>query len=220
MSRASVYTHLSLDKFAKLFGLSPVHFQGAAGSNYWPVVGSCDDVWKQWSWQRFDVISKEDLAQSIHDAEEDIKRVLGFPVAPEFVTGEKQTYPKFFDTTYYGGPVSATGLRNKAINTRYGRVIAAGRRATTLVDADAAVVYSDPDGDGFDELATITATTSLTDACEIKLYVAGKSADPTWEIRPLKTKSISGTTLTITLDSWLLIDPTLWETHPTNETAE
>lgn len=220
MARATIYTHLSLDRMAKLFGLNPVHFQGAAGSGYWPVQSGCDDVWRQWGWQRFDVIAREDLAQAIHDAEEDIKRVLGYPVAPEFITAEKQPWTKFYESAYYGGPVTASAMRNKAISAKYGKVIAAGRRATTIVDADAAIVYSDPDGDGFEELATITATTSLTDSCEIKVYVAGKSADPTWEIRPLKTKTISGTTLTITLDSWLLLDPTLWEAYPTDQDAE
>lgn len=214
MARASIRTHLSLQKFAKIFGINPVHFAGGQGASIWPGEG-CGDVWPQHSWQRMDIISREDVAQAIHDAEEDIKRVLGFPVAPEFVVSEQHPWPKFYDHAYWGGPVTASGMKNKTVSARWGHVVDVGRRGTTLIDAAAAVVYSDPDGDGFDELATITASTTVTDACEVKMYVAGKSADPAWEIRPVKTKTISGGTVTITLDSWLLLDPALWETFPT-----
>lgn len=214
MARASVYTHLSLDRFARLFGIAPTHFNQGAGSALWPVAG-CGDVWPQWSWQKYDVISREDLAQAIHDAEEDIKHVLGYPVAPEFVTAEQQAWPRHYDRTYVGGPVTATGMKHKSLFARYGKVVDTGRRGTTLIDDVAAVVYSDPDNDGFDELATITATTTVTDPNEIKIYVPGKSASPTWEIRPVRSKSISGGTVTITVDSWLLLDPALWEAYPT-----
>lgn len=179
-----------------------------------PLGGSCDSVWQQHAWQNMDIISREDIAQSIYDAETDIANVLGYPVAPEFISQESHTWAKFYDRSVIS---ASTGVRgeSKVVPTRQSKVVAVGRRATEAIDTAASVVYSDPDGDGWDELATITATTSLTSTDGIKLYTAGKSANPLWEIRPILTKSISSTTLTITLNSWLLIEPELWEAYPT-----
>jgi hypothetical protein len=106
------------------------------------------------------------------------------------------------------------GLR-KTVDAQWGKIISPGRRVVASVDTGATVTYSDPDGDGWKELATITTSTTLTNTCEIKVYFAGKSGVREWEIRPTKTKTISGGTLTITADSWLFIDPDLWEAYPT-----
>jgi len=85
-------------------------------------------------------------------------------------------------------------------------VIAPGTRATTVIEAGATVSYSDSDGDGFSELATITVASTVT-AAEIKLFLPGRAADPRWEIRPLTAVTESGGTTTITLSTYLLVDP-------------
>jgi len=111
----------------------------------------------------------------------------------------------------------------KSIKVRQGgKFIQAGQRATTLVGtattAGGTLVYSDPDGDGFSELATITLTTTVTNTTEIGVFTASKSAAREWQIRPLKSVTISGGSVVITLDSWKLIDPDLWEFLPTENT--
>lgn len=220
MARASTPTLLSLDHFAKIMGISPVHFNGAIADTVWPLRGGCSDVWPQYAWQsENEVIGREELALAISEAENDIKRVLGYAVAPEWVVQEVHEYPRFHrrDLTVYGGDIR--NLR-KTIETNWGKVISPGQRAVSSISTGATVAYSDADGDGWKELATITASTVLTSTSEIKVYFAGKSAAPEWEIRPVRTKTISGTTLTITIDSWKLINPNLWEAHPTSADFE
>lgn len=221
MARSNeLQTHLSLSRFAKIFGLNPIHFAGGAGSVVWPLGSGCDAVWQQHAWQNNDIISREDATQAIYDAERDIQAVLGYPVAPEFITQEAHAWPKFYDKAVVSASTAVRG-ESKLVATRQARVIGVGRRAVAEVDTGAAVVYSDPNSDTWDELATITiAGSGLTSTDGVKVYVAGHSADPLWEIRPLKSKSLSGGTLTITLDSWLLIDPDLWEYHPTGSAPQ
>lgn len=205
MARASTSTLLSLDRYAQMLGLSPVHFAGATGSTIFPLFGRCKDLWPQYSWQsNDDLISREELALLIHTAEEDIKQALGYAVAPEWEDSEVHAYP-----------MAAYGIA-PAVPTTWGKVIAPGRRAVAEIETDAAVVYSDPDGDTWDELATITVATDLTDANQCKLYFAGHGGEPEWEIRPVKSKVIAAGTLTITAPSWLFIDPDLWEAYPTS----
>ena len=206
MARASVPTLLSLDRFAKIIGVNPTHFNGAFGSNFWPQNGACRDIWPQYSWQTTDeLVGREEVALTIATAEEDIKRALGYSLAPQWETDEDHAW------THNHLPSRYTSTQ-----TGFGMVISPGVRAVSLVDADATVVYSDPDGDGWNERATVTVTTDLTDEREIKVYTAGKAGDQEWEIRTPRSITISGGTATIVLDAWLLLDPDLWEQYPTN----
>ncbi len=207
MSRATVPTLLSIDRYAALIGLNPVHFSGASGTTFWPEWGSCDDVWYQFPWQhRLDYASREDLALAIEDAEREIKDAIGVSAAPVWEEQEVHAW----DGVY--------GVR-VGIPTTWGNVISAGQRALTLIEATSAVVYSDPDADTWDELATITVTTSVTNKQQIKVYFSGHSGEPEWEVRPLQDIVIAGGTATITLDSWLLLDPTEWRSVPTSAGA-
>lgn len=205
MTRASIHTHLSLTRFAHILQVNPVHWSGAVGSLIWPDNGSCEDIWPQYGWQHaHDLVGREDVAMAISSVEEDFKNEIGYSVAPTWETDEDQRWPY-------------NDLKQHIVQTDYGMLIAAGRRAVTIIEADAAVVYSDPDADGWDELATITVTTDLTDIREIKVYTAGEDGEPEFEIRHIKSIDIASGVATITLDAWLLINPDLWERYPTNE---
>lgn len=205
MTRASIPTQLCLDRWARILGINPIHFSGAVGSLIWPDNGACADVWPQYGWQTSEeLVGREDVAMAVASVEEDFKNEIGYSVAPTWETDEDQKWPY-------------NDLKQHVVQTNYGMLIAPGRRAVILIDADAAVVYSDPDADGWDELATITVSTELTDIREIKVYTAGEDGEPEWEIRPLKSITIAGGVATITLDAWLLINPDLWERFPTNE---
>jgi hypothetical protein len=102
-----------------------------------------------------------------------------------------------------------------SIKTRYGKFIQGGQRATTLIGTATKVgltlVY---------DLAALTATitlpyTTTSDACEIKMYFAGHSAAPEWEIRPANSVTFTATSVVLVFDAWLLLDPDLWEAYPT-----
>lgn len=220
MARASTPTILSLDGFAKIMAIPPVHFNGAIADTVWVPRGGCSQVWPQYAWQsENELVGREELAIAINEAEQDIKRVLGYAVAPEWIVQEVHEYPRYHrrEMTAYGGDVR--GL-HKTIETNWSKVISPGQRAVSAIATGATVTYSDADGDGWKELATITTSTVLDSTSEIKVYFAGKSGAPEWEIRPVRSKSISGVTLTIAIDSWKLIDPDLWEAYPTSADFE
>jgi hypothetical protein len=212
-----IRTQLSLSRFAQIIGINPVHFQGASGSTYWPTEGSCGQLWPRHTWQTVaEFVSHEELAQAIAWAEQDISQVLGYPASPIWQTQELATWPVPYDHALGSSSGYGTDWRRTAISARYGKIISPGRRATTLIEAAATVTYSDADGDGWNETATITATTTETVACEIKLFFAGTLGDERWEVRPLRSVTISAGTVTIVCDAWLLFDPNLQGIYPTS----
>lgn len=215
MARASTHTLLALDRFAKILGLTPPHFNQAAGSTVF-TNRPCNDIFFQHAWQFSDTVSREDIAVAIKSSEDDITAALGFSPAPVWIESEMHTYPRYYRPEYFTVDGLNTRGQRKSIQAKLGKFILAGRRATSEVTSGVTVVYTDPDGDGFDELATITTPTTLEDKCEIKVYFAGEGGEQEWEIRPAKTVTITGGNVVFTFDSWQLIDPDLWEAFPTD----
>jgi hypothetical protein len=222
MARASVPTLLSLDRYAKIMGINPMAFNGGnqislANNNIlFPIDNAQNQIWPQYSWQNADQVSREELAQQIWVAEEDIARFLGFYSAPKWV--EEEVHALEYNNRREQG-VAGADLRyfKPGVHLRYKKLIRPGRRLATYVD-NPRVVYTDVDGDGWDERATVScnlpAGASILDA---KVYFHGQSGNQEWEIRPVRTKTLAGVVATWTFDSWLLVDPDLWEAYPTNE---
>lgn len=217
------WTHLSLFRYAKILGLSPLHFAGASTPSLDPIVfpaDGCDSFWPRYSWQDSDQVSWQDLAQQIASAEHDIAQFLGYPVGPEWVVEEVHPWPRHFRRENFG-----TGLDHRmkslSIKASNGMVSAVGQRAVSLVGTATVVggslTYQDLDGDGFAEVARIQLSTSLTDARECKVYFYNQSANPDWEVRTILSRSISGGVLTIVVPSWELIDPELQAVYPTSD---
>lgn len=211
MARASTETLLALDRFARIMGITPPHFNQACGAVIFPISGGCNSIWYQYSWQRMDQVGREDLALEISAAENEIARQLGYWPAPRW------TYQELRLPTYFHRRDMDWQKDYESVRVEWGKVISGGRRGLTLV-ASPATVFSDPDGDGYNELATVTCATTLTDPTDLKLYFAGHSGEPEWEIRPLKTAVVAAGVFTATLDAWLLLDPDLWEAFPTTAT--
>lgn len=220
-------TLLSLPRYARIMGINPAHFYGATAASLNPAVfplgNSCSGIWFQYAWQAADQVSREDLARAIYDAEQDIARGLGFWPAPVWIAKEVHPWPRFYRREY----VNVSGLnvrgQRQSVPARWGKFIEAGRRAVTSIGTattgGGSLAYTDEDGDGFYETATITLATSLTDACEIKAYHTGQGGAQAWEIRPARSKTISSGNVTIVFDAWLLIDPGLWALPPTDAGA-
>ena len=117
--------------------------------------------------------------------------------------------------------IDATG-RRVAIQTNYGKVISPGQRnldvVGTATTTGGSLVFSDADGDGFIERATVELPTDFTDVCELKVYFAGTLGNQRWEIRPERQKSISGSGIvTFIFPSWLFINPDVQARYPTTE---
>lgn len=104
-------------------------------------------------------------------------------------------------------------LGNQIYQARYCKMIALGSRATTLIQAGVAVVYSDPNGVGVNDTATVTVVTGVANA-EIKLYFQVADGAPTagdyrYEIEPTIVTDALGTA-TIVAHRSLFVKPTQW----------
>jgi len=230
MARASAYTLLSLDRYAKVMGLSPLHFAGAQTPGLTPMIfpdKGCNSIWYQYDWQHSDQVSREQLADTIKSVEDEIISIVGFPLAPMWIEGEEiRPYSK---NAVYGTSDTFYDVngRPKSIIADNGKIISAGRRSLVVVGtatvAGGELVYSDEDGDGFYETATITLAIptnmlALTDACEFKTFFDGETSLE-WEVRYPRSSTITGGNIVIVFDSWLLIDPDLWEAYPNSDGA-
>lgn len=209
MARASTYTWLSLDRFAQIMGANPLHFNGVF-TNLQPIRSGCDDMWLQYDWQDAQHVSRESLAEAIQDAEQQIANFVGYNLLPDWQIDERHNTEPVGDPTLLSSGLNIQG-RYKTIRTDKAHVISGGQRTKTAIQAGAAIVRSDADGDGYNELCTITVATTVTDANEIRVYYPGENGADAWEIRPLNSVVISGGNATITFKIWQAVLPDLLE---------
>jgi len=209
------YTLLSLSHFARIMGINPVHFMGAHADDTFPAHGACGDMWPHMAWQDFDKVSHYDLAEMIGKVEWDIAHELGYWPGPVWIEQEVHRMPR-----HHRRDVMRSGARNVrgervSVQADFGYFINSGRRAVSRVGAAAvAVVYSDEDTDGFNETATITVATTLTDEREIDAYFADHDGELEWLIRPARSKTLTGGNIVLVYDSWLFIKPSVLSTYP------
>jgi len=214
MARAETKTWLSLDRWAEIVGINPLHFN-QLGSNEFPDL--CGQPWYQYDWQDADRVGRESIAMAIREAERRMAKYVGYNLLPdwhqEVVMTPRPVSPELYGKAYH------PRYSRKSVKTSRGYLISGGVKATSLIEAGAAIVRSDADGDGYEELCTITVTTDVTD-CEIHVYYPGESGADNWEIRPIKVSS-SGGVATITFKSWQAVDPDAMEAlNPSPITAE
>lgn len=196
MAIAETVTLIPLDRIAYHLQIDPVHFNSVEPAIR-PARNACDDIWFQYDWQDTGRLSRESLATSLKQAEETVARYLGYYPAPKWVEAEehiltKPPRPELFHQT----SLNVRG-QLKSFNTNFGHVVYGGQKAKTLIQAGAAVVYTDSDSDGWFETATVTVATTVTDIEEIYIYYPGKSGADRYEIRPVLV-SLAGGIATIT----------------------
>lgn len=209
------YTLLSLWRYARIMGIPPVHFASATAGTIFPGGGSCNALWYKYAWQGSDRVSYEDLVIALRDAEGEVARMMGYWPAPTWLTNEPcRIYPRFYQTLAAYGIYGTVHSRENSVRTKWGKVIAPGRRTATFIDSPRPV-YSDEDADGFNETATITFATTVTDTKEIHIYFYDHNGEEEWEIRPARSITITGGNCTVVFWSWQLIEPTLYEWFPT-----
>ncbi len=66
MGRSEVLTKLPLDRWAKIMGIDPLHFNGVLDDTH--TTQSCEQPWMQFAWQSNDRIGREDIAVAIAQA--------------------------------------------------------------------------------------------------------------------------------------------------------
>lgn len=216
MARAEAITKLSLDRWARILGIHPSHFNGIFfGSS--PSV--CAQPWMQHAFQAADRVGREEVANAIAQAEADIERHLGYRLLPswevdEWIPSIRPFRPELLNLT----SVDVRGFA-QTVEAQWGYLISGGIRSSELITADAAIAYSDLDGDLYDEIATVTITVAAgTSPCELKVYYPASNALVSsgglneWEIRPIEV-SIMGTTATIAFRRDLAVLPEMWSDY-------
>ena len=211
MARALTKTLLRLDEFARILGLHPLHFNQVYLEDLAPGT-ICGTTLMQHSWQDADRTGREELAQAIADTEARLSSELGFPVLADFVADDRVLTPRPYDPTSYHS--AGVGVRGQwiAVKARWGEIIAGGVEGKSVLTSGAAVSYNDVDGDGYDETATVTVQSTVTNPDEIAVYYPGESGAEEWRISPIKVSiNVSTATATITIRRELLVKPDLLE---------
>lgn len=151
---------------------------------------------------------RETIARALNNALGKISRLTRYSPYPEW----------YQDTLHFGSglPTRLEYLQvNSAENGGSWRLLEFGRRATTLIEADATVVYTDS-GYGVNDTATITVATTLANPDEIQIFFrvtdgAPGAADRRYQITPAQV-TISGGQAIITAPRWLFVNPkTIWD---------
>ncbi len=147
---------------------------------------------------------RELIAASLHDALQTTAEYLGYYPAPMWIEDEIVTID------------SERNWNGQTLSTAFGHLIAFGRRATSLIEPDVSITYTDRDSDGINETAVITVNNVGSIAAgEIQVFVreidgAPIAADELWQIDNLRVVK-SGSTATITGPRALFVKPaTIW----------
>lgn len=209
MARALTPTKLPLDTWARIMGLHPLNFNQVflpdAPRNV------CTEIYFQNEWQNSDHVSREEIARAIADAEAKIESHLGYRLAPTWEVDEWRDTIRFFKKEMVNfNSVDARGYE-QSVNANWGYFISGGIKGLVVIDAGSAIVYSDQDSDGYDETATVTVATTVTDPSEITIFYPGQDGDDDWEIRPIHCL-IAGGIATIVFRRELAVLPELLDT--------
>lgn len=184
MAYASIRTLIPLDDVARFLQIDPLHFNGV-DSTLRVKRSSCDDVWSQHDWQMTGRASRESLAMALKQAEDTVVSLLGYsPLPTWFLEEEHQIVKPASPELFFTNSSNVRG-QQKSVIADFKYVLEGGRRATSVIELSSPVVYSDPNGDNYKELATVSVATVITDPEEISVFYPGKGGAEEWEIRPV-----------------------------------
>lgn len=170
-------------------GVDIFHFNQAAGAGAPFTNDACTKVYVQ--------PQREPIARALFNAVNKMKTYLSFWPRPIYTS---EIIPLGRGTPY----------QLQHLQTSVGKLIKFGQRATSLIQSNVTIAYSDADGDGVDDLATIQVTTGIADD-EIAIFFrtadgAPASADERYEITPITVTSSSGV-VTITAPRAYFVKP-------------
>lgn len=212
MGRALTPTKLTLDSFARYIGMDPIHFnQVRLDTN-----PHCSKIIFQHEWQNHDAVSREEIARAIGLAEAKIEEKLKYHLAPTWDVDEWQEAARAFQSELHILNFSNSRGHRQMVQANWGYFISGGIEAKDLIDAGAAIVYTDEDGDGYFETATVTVPTTVANKNEIAIYYPGQEADDGWEIRDTKVV-LTGGNAVITFRRELAVIPEILEATAVGE---
>lgn len=200
---------LSIDQWAELMGVPVLEFNNLdiSGCQFDYEREHCSQFWSHWQYSSNSNISREQLAFFIQQAEQQIENYLGYHIAPTWSYNEQHNLPREV----------GVDLSQIKFQTDWKNVIHGGTSKLTEIGT-ANVVYSDEDGDGYNELATITITDESLSAFvysfpnRFRLFMPGHNGKDTYEIEYFLGYNYNDDThtLTVTTNSWILVNPQLY----------
>ena len=219
---------LPLDNFRRILAYNPWHFFGmqSTGANQARITSECNDLVYQHAWQNANAGGREEVLAAIQSAEDRLAAYLYYRPAPHYVV-ETVAWPR-----YLGGqhsrwsPIDALG-RWVGVKTGERYIQAVGVETRTAIGLAQAVVYSDQDGDGLNDLATVTIATTVTDVDQVEVFFNtadrydGTAIPATdapdaidnalrWRVQPMTVRIAAGVA-TITGPAWVFVKPLLYE---------
>lgn len=204
---------LDLWSWGRLMGFNPWHLAQLAdpsSTGGLRLASDCNTLVYERAAVNAQRVGRVEIRQAIETAEQRIRQYRGIWPSPRFIEAEYQ-YPQLANRNVARLYDIGSDGRWLSITLDDGDLQAIGPAIETGA-ATESVTYSDEDGDGYSETATISATVpSGTLAHEIVIRFLAADCGP---VRPRphippRSVSISGTTATITLDSWTLARPVL-----------
>lgn len=130
---------LDLNTWRKKFGMHPYHFFGLS-NNLVPISDGCPSLVREFSWQFANAAGRADVERAIAEVEEQFATYIGAWPYPKTIT-----------------EVLNVGGANRNLKLSYGKLISLGQPVATTVSTNA-VDYTDDDGDGVIDTATMYAT--------------------------------------------------------------
>jgi hypothetical protein len=142
------------------------------------------------------------LARTLYSAYGRIRSRLRYDLQPQWHT----------DKIRFGHGIP---LVLESLQTTWKKIKAVGTRATSVIQSNAAIVYSKTATTTVDDTATITVATTITDPDEIQVFFtvadgAAGAADERWRIMPVSV-TISGGNAIITGHRSLFVQPSIWK---------
>lgn len=204
MAWSETLTKLPLDTWAKFFGINPLHFNGVYVPDFAEV---CSGVFNQYEWQAADMVGRDAIGLAIFMAEDIIEKHLGFRLLPSWEVEEWQELQRPYHPEGFNNLLRLRGF-STGVRTDWGHIIAGGIKKSTTIQAGVAIVYSDVDGDGYTETATVTVVNNAitgVDGCELHVFFPG---DTTKEVRPV-TVTVVGNTATFVFRREQVVKPDL-----------
>lgn len=206
MARANTLTKLSLDDWARIMGVHPLHFNQV----YVNIPTVCAQPWLQHEWQNEDRVGREAVARAIAQAEANLEAHLNYRLAPSWEIDEWRPTIRPWRPELINYSVTDVRGFSQVVISNWKHAISGGIRSKTLVAAGVAVTFTDADSDSYLETATATQVVTFPSACEVRAYLPGRAGADEYEIRPIDVSIDAATGIaTLTMRREQLVNPDL-----------
>lgn len=196
MPLQTVPTKLSVDEWARIMGINPLHFRGVQIE---AMRNTCGEAWFTYDWQDSERVGRDSVAQAIAEAEAQIEQLVGYRLLPSWEEDEwRPTVRPRRRDLYNTNSRDVRGL-NQIVEARWGHLVTGGVRSAQLLDTIAVSYANDgtPPTSYKNDATVALILNEEIDDCEIALYYPGHGNDEQWRIRPVRASHTVGLLYTV-----------------------